>query len=284
MIEDFSQSQPRVFVGRLDVRVRVSFLIAMFIIAAVSVFYLEPVPQSLLYHRLADTRSWLGIANFGNVASNLPFALAGGAGLWFVFGRLGTSIFDTYSDRSPYAIFFFGVALVSIGSAYYHLAPDNARLVWDRLPMAGAFMALFSAFIADRIHRRIGIFWLLPVFVIAGVLSVVYWAVTEAVGQGDLRAYFLVQFFPMAALPVLCWLFPNGRYTSGKHLAWLIVLYAGAKALEFFDAETFALSGNIISGHTLKHLVSAIAVLIVIRMISVSRNSNMSPRHGFRLE
>ncbi len=267
------RAAPQPFIERIDVRYRAGFLVAMFISAAVGVFYLEPVPQSLLYHEFVDTRSWLGIANFGDVMSNLPFAVTGGFGLCYVLGPAGRGIFDHQADRWPYAIFFIGVALVSAGSAYYHLEPDNARLFWDRAPMTVAFMALFSAFIADRVHRRIATYWLLPTFLCAGFLSVVYWDWSESLGRGDLRWYFLVQFYPIIALPVICWLFPSGRYTSGRHLAWLIGWYAAAKVLEFLDVEAFELLGHTVSGHTLKHLASAIAVLVVIRMIAFSRSS-----------
>ncbi len=194
----------------------------------------------------------------------------------YVLGPAGRSGFDHRADYWPYAVLFIGVALVSVGSAYYHLAPDNARLIWDRLPMTAAFMALFSAFIADRVHRRIGTYWLLPMFLSAGILSVVYWAWSEALGRGDLRWYIVVQFYPIVALPIICWLFPTARYTSGRHLAWLIAWYGTAKVLEFLDAEVFKLLGNSVSGHSLKHLASAIAVLVVIRMITLPH----SPRTG----
>ena len=264
--------QPQALIERSDARYRAGFLVVMFIAAAVGVFTLEPIPQALSYHDFADTRSWLGIANFGDVVSNLAFAVTGGLGLCTVLGPAGRDIFGHRADRWPYAVFFIGVALVSAGSATYHLAPDNARLFWDRAPMTIAFMALFAAFIADRVHRKIGIFWLLPVLLCAGLTSVVYWDVSESLGQGDLRWYFLVQFYPIAAMPVICWLFPAGRYTSGRHLAWLIGWYAAAKLLEFLDAEIFQLLGHTLSGHTLKHLASGIAVLVVIRMIASPRS------------
>ena len=257
-------------IEQIDARYRAGFLMAMFIAAVVWLFFLEPMPQSCLYHRFVDTRSWLGIPNFGNVMSNLPFVVTGGFGLWYVLGPAGRGIFDDRADRWPYVVFFIGVALVSVGSAYYHLAPDNARLFWDRLPMTVAFMALFSAFIADRVHRRIGTYWLLPTFLSAGFLSVVYWDWSESLGRGDLRWYFLVQFYPIVALPVICWLFPSGRYTSGRHLAWMIAWYAVAKMLEIRDIEAFELLGNAVSGHSLKHLASAVAVLVVVRMIALS--------------
>ena len=61
------------------------------------------------------------------------------------------------------------------------------------------------------------------------------------------------------------------RYTGGGYLAWIIGWYAAAKALEFFDAGTFDLLGNAISGHSLKHLLSAVATYMVLRMLLQSK-------------
>ncbi|MAF48278.1 MAG: hypothetical protein QGH73_08735 [Rhodospirillales bacterium] len=271
MIEaNVHQAKSQAFINGLKARHRSGILVAMFAATLAGLFFLEPIPQSTAYHGFADTRSWLGIPNFGDVVSNLPFAVFGGFGLFFVLGQAGRRIFDHFADRQPYIFFFIGVGLVSAGSAYYHWAPDNARLFWDRLPMTVAFMALFSAFIVDRIDQRIGVRWLLPMLVGAGIASVFYWDWSESVGRGDLRFYLLVQFYPIVALPLICWLFPKGRYTSGRHLAWLIAWYAAAKLLEVFDPQVFAILGNTVSGHSLKHLASAAAICVVVRMLSVS--------------
>lgn len=265
----------KAFISGVSARYRIGFLMPLFVAALVGLFFLEPIPQSAAYHGFIDTRSWPGIPNFGDVVSNIPFAVAGGYGLWLVLGPAGRRKFDNLADRWPYALFFIGVGLVGVGSSYYHMAPDNARLVWDRLPMTVAFMALFSAFIADRINQRIGVRWILPILLLAGFASVYYWDRTESLGRGDLRFYFLVQFYPIVALPVICWLFPEGRYTSGRHLAWMIAWYVLAKALETYDVQVFVILGDSVSGHTLKHLASAGAVFVVIRMLAVSRLSQL---------
>ena len=265
------QSSAGAIIRGVKARYRIGFLVALFAVALAGLFFLEPISQSAAYHRFADTRSWLGIANFGDVVSNFAFAVAGCYGLWRVLGPAGRHIFDNPAERWPYAFFFIGVGLVSAGSAYYHAAPDNARLFWDRLPMTVAFMALFSVFIADRINQRIGVKWLLPILVVAGIASVSYWDWSESAGRGDLRFYYLVQFYPIVALPAICWLFPKGRTTSGRHLAWLIAWYALAKGLETFDLQVLAALGGIASGHSLKHLASSVSAFVVIRMLAATR-------------
>jgi hypothetical protein len=247
----------------------VAILLAMLAAAGAGLAFVDPIPQSAFYHRFADTRVLFGIPNIGDVVSNLAFAIPGGYGLWFVLGRR-PALFDNPSHRWPYVVFFAGVALISLGSAYYHWAPDNLRLLWDRLPITIAFMGLFAAFIADRIDQRAGVRWLLPVLVACGAASAFYWYWGETQGRGDLRFYGLVQFFPFLAMPVMCWLFPHARYTTGRHLAWLIGWYAVAKVFEHFDAAVFAAMGGAISGHSLKHLTAAGTVFAVVRMLAVT--------------
>lgn len=42
--------------------------------------------------------------------------------------------------------FFVGVVAVAFGSGYYHLKPDDDRLVWDRLPVSHFTPSLFLMF------------------------------------------------------------------------------------------------------------------------------------------
>ena len=239
----------------------------MVVIGFVALFALEPIPQDPNYHLFADTRSLFGIPNFNDVASNAGFALVGVFGVLTVAGRKRSDIFVQPPDARPYVVFFIGVALVSLGSAYYHWAPSNDRLLWDRLPMSVAFTAFCSAIIGDRIHAKAGIIWLLPILVTLGLLSLVYWDWSESLGRGDLRFYGFVQYYPMILLPVVFWMFPKYRYTAGRYVAWVIGWYGLSKVLEHFDSEVFDLLGHTLSGHTLKHLAAAVATFVVLRML-----------------
>src|SRR5207248_2745019 len=84
-------------------------------------FRLPPIPQPASYHQFADQRAWLGIPNFGEVASNLAFAVVGLAGLWFLVkpGKL-TNAFVDPRERRPYLVAFFGLLLIVFG--WYALA------------------------------------------------------------------------------------------------------------------------------------------------------------------
>jgi hypothetical protein len=205
---------------------------------------------------MADERTLVGIPNGLNVLSNLPFAIVGLMGLAATFGRRGdgSSPFVTRGERWPYAALFAGVALTALGSSYYHLAPDNARLVWDRLPMTIGFMGLLTALIAERVSVSLGR-WLFAPLLLAGAASVWYWHWSELQNAGDLRPYLLVQFGSLLLIVLLLVLYP-ARYSGTGYLVLGLAAYAAAKGLELADRSIFAL-GEVVSGHTLKHLAAA---------------------------
>jgi hypothetical protein len=247
---------------------RASALLLLVLTAIVAVvFSLVPrIPQPQAYHLFADQRSLFGIPNFGDVVSNVPFGVIGIWGLLLLLssnsGRLGVRFLDS-RERWPYVLLFIGLLLTAFGSSYYHLSPNNARLVWDRLPMTIAFMAMVAAIIAERIRVRLGL-WLLPILLLVGMGSVLQWYTSEASGAGDLRFYAAVQTY--SALVLLLGLAFPKRYTRTSDLAVVVGFYALAKALESLDKPIFAV-GHIVSGHTLKHLAAAAAGYWILRML-----------------
>lgn len=94
--------------------------------------------------------------------------------------------FLTGKEHWPYFFFFLGVLLTAFGSTYYHWAPDDARLLWDRLPMARGFMELLAAVLSERVAPALASQTLVPL-VGAGIGSVLYWRWTDLAGCDDLR-------------------------------------------------------------------------------------------------
>jgi hypothetical protein len=221
-----------------------------------------PIPQPLSYHNFADHRGWLGIPNFGDVVSNVPFAIVGVWGL-VVLLKPRSVKFDDPRERWLYLVMFAGLILTAFGSAYYHLAPDNARLVWDRIPIMIVFMALLAAVIAERVSVAAGL-WLFPVLQAAGIGSVLLWRASELRGHGDLRFYAAVQVYSILVL-LLVLLLP-AKYTRGSDFAVVVGFYVLAKILEETDRQVFGF-GHIVSGHTLKHLAAATASYWILRML-----------------
>ena len=243
------------------------FLVLLTLAVTVAALALPPLPQPPEYHQFADQRTLLGIPNFFNVSSNVAFLLVGGAGVVLILrndSRHASQPLLDPSVRWPYLVLFAAVALTCVGSAYYHLAPDNARLTWDRLPMSVGFMALLAAMISERIHPKAGMTLLGPL-VLVGIASVVYWHWGEAAGTGNLRPYLAVQFISIVTVLLIIFLFPP-RYSRGTDILGAIALYALAKGAEFYDGEIFSAS-QLVGGHALKHLFAALAIFWILRMI-----------------
>src|SRR4029077_8274361 len=127
-----------------------------------------PIPQDPAYHRFADGRALLGVPNAANVLTNAPFAIIGALGVVALMRGGGAR----WAGMRPACYTLFSaVFLVAFGSAAYHAAPDNGTLVWDRLPMAVAFMSLVAVLVADRVSWRAGQLLLIPL-ICAGIASV----------------------------------------------------------------------------------------------------------------
>lgn len=220
---------------------------------------LQPIRQNLAYHSFADKHSKAGIANFANVLSNLPFLIVGVYGLWLlVSSNAGRTI------KTVYGVMFTGIFLTGIGSAYYHYAPGNSSLVFDRVPMVLVFMAFLSATIIGWINARAGIRLLGPLLVL-GIASVLWWHYTELKGAGDLRLYGFIQFYPMLIIPVIFMLFASPENNRGlKWLVWVLLWYCAAKVFELLDASIYQYTG-FISGHSLKHIDAAVATWCMVK-------------------
>jgi len=243
---------------------RAGLVAALAFVSLAAALSLPPVPENPAYHQFADAREILGMPNMWNVVSNLAFVLVGATGLSLLASGKGAAGFVETRERLLYVVFYLAILLTGVGSAWYHLAPSHATLVWDRMPMAMAFMAFLAITLAERISVRLGV-WLCGPLLLAGVASVIYWHVSELAGRGDLRFYALVQFFPMLAVPLMVLLFP-ARYTRSGDLLGVLACYVLAKAFEFLDAQIFALTG-VLSGHTLKHIAAAAAAWLLLVML-----------------
>jgi hypothetical protein len=251
---------------------RTWYIVGFTVLSVLAAFLLPAMPQPVAYHDFADHRTMLGVANFLDVASNVAFVAAGLAGFAVVL-RPRTE-FGSSAERWPYAVFFAGMVLTGLGSAYYHLVPDNERLFWDRLPMTIAFMSLIAAQVVDRIDTRTGLALLVPMLLV-GAASVLYWRATERAGAGNVMPYGVLQGYSVVILFLLALLQPS-RYTRGNDIYWVFAGYVIAKLLETFDRQMFGL-GQVASGHSLKHLAAAIAGLVVCRMLFLRRLQSRSP-------
>jgi hypothetical protein len=254
--------------ARLGREARIAIIWATAAAVALAAFLAPRFEQPEDYHRFADNRTLLGIPNLFDVASNFAFLIVGAMGLYFVLrGRRadGGPAFTDKAESWAWGVGFAAVALTSCGSAYYHWTPDSVRLVWDRLPMAVGFMSVVAAIVAERISAKSGLRLLIPLALL-GAGSVWYWRWSAARDVENLNPYGAVQFGSALIILLIIVLFPP-RYNRTEDLLGAAILYALAKVAEHFDREIFAATGGLVSGHTLKHLLAALAVLWILRML-----------------
>jgi hypothetical protein len=248
-------------------RWKLALLGALALGTLIGAFFVKPIYQDPAYHRLADTRSWRGIPNVLNVLSNLPFVGAGLYGLYQVLRKPNEEFLAGWL-RVPWAVLTGALVLTGLGSGYYHWAPADATLFWDRMPMAVGFSAVLGIMVAERIDLGLGQRLWAPL-VLAALGSLIFWR-----AGGDLRFYGLLQGWAIVLLPLLLFLFP-GRYTAGSAWVLVMVFYGLAKVCEIADARIYGW-GHLVSGHTLKHLFAGAAAFFISRHVAVRARTNSS--------
>jgi hypothetical protein len=233
--------------------------IVLLFVTVCSIVFVMSLPrtgQNPSFHIFADQREILGLPNFYNVITNLPFVVIGFIGLLFFVNKE-----RAHTHKLASIVLFTGIICIGAGSAWYHYYPTNASLVWDRIPMTITFMSYFSIVVGDYVNKRLGSFILWPLLIV-GVFSIYYWYMTEQAGAGDLRLYAWVQFFPMICIPLIMFLYPSSRSVKVKIIS-IILVYALAKVAEQADEVIFNFH-RIISGHSVKHLFASFAVLLIL--------------------
>lgn len=236
--------------------------------------FLPPIPQDPAYHHYADQRTIMGIPNFWNVLSNLPFVILGMMGVTAIAMNRTPGFMPKL--KPIYLAFFAGVFLTGFGSAHYHLDPVNSTIIWDRLALTILFMAFFSAVWGEHISISAALKMVWPLIAI-GLASVIYWYITETRGQGDLRPYAVVQFLPLVLLPVILLVY-RSRMTGVGYVWGILAAYGLAKAAEVTDHALYdALPG--FSGHEIKHWVAGVGVFVYY-LAGFKRRRRQNPDHS----
>ena len=233
---------------------RYGLLVIIVIGSLAGLLLVDPIAQDPEYHQFADQRALLGMPNWQNVLSNIPFLYVGFIGLMYV---LKTQLREI---QWSWKTMFLGVGLVCLGSAYYHWEPNNQTLVWDRLPMTLGFMGLFVAILCEHLSPKLEKYLLLPALGL-GFYSVYYWTQVD-----DLRLYIWVQVVPLIIIPVLMLLFA-GNFSHRRYLVYALVCYVLAKVVEFSDDTIFDLTEQWVGGHAIKHLLAALGGWFVYDML-----------------
>ncbi|MDQ1922045.1 hypothetical protein [Massilia pseudoviolaceinigra] len=229
-------------------RPNIALYLAAFLAAAM--LLAGPILQPAGYHAFADERSLSGLANAADVLSNLGFLIIG------LYGLLRVR-----PTRLAHTMFFAAILLTAFGSSWYHLAPDDTRLIWDRLPIALACVSLLAAALQDAFPARFAPLPTLAALCALGVASVFWWSAT-----GNLGPYLLLQLAPLVLIPVLQWQ-TGAPHVQRRAFGAAIGLYVLAKLSELADGAILS-AIHAVSGHTLKHLLATLAALVLARMIA----------------
>ncbi|MEH2498198.1 hypothetical protein V1294_004677 [Bradyrhizobium sp. AZCC 1678] len=217
------------------------------------------IAQPTHYNEFADQSVAFGIPHSADVFSNAGFALVAIWG-WLTLRPRRAS--DHLRAGWPgYRLFLIALLLTAFGSAFYHLAPDNISLIWDRLPIALICAGLLAGVRGDiRGGSNTGI----DVIVLAlyAVASVAWWAISDRNGAGDLRPYLLLQGLALILIPLWQAIYRCPR-TDRIAFATAMVLYILAKLAEVLDHE-IATALGFVTGHTLKHLIATAATAAIV--------------------
>ena len=224
-------------------------VVAVFVALSALAFFLPPISQDPRYHAFADPRSWGSVPFAANVLSNLAFVAVGIFGAFALGSRQRVRL--THAAAISVACVALGFFLTGAGSAWYHAQPNDATLVWDRLPMTLVLAGVIAAAIAVRVGDALAIVALL-VLLSAGIFSVLYWR-----ASGNLAPYAVFQFGGIATLIALLLATPAERDPFAWW--WIVGWYCFAKVAELADHNVWQWSGGVVAGHTIKHLASAAA-------------------------
>jgi hypothetical protein len=236
----------------------ISFLTGLIILILLAIF-LPSIEQNQNYHNFADQRVLFGVNNAFDTLSNLAFIIVGILGLVNFYNNQYIKISNSFSVILN--LFFISIILIGLGSSFYHLSPNDFTLVFDRLAMSLVFASILAMLAYLKISSRFGLHTLAELLILAP-LTVLIWKF-----NGNLTPYVVLQFGGII-LVILTLLLTKTRM-QGPCFTSLIILYGAAKLAEFYDEKIFNLSQNLISGHTLKHLIAALAVIIFVSPLKV---------------
>jgi hypothetical protein len=252
------------FMHRPPARNEIVFAFSLFALLLLACFG-PNLAQDAHYHDFADQRSLMGIAHAMDVLSNLPFFVLGALGLFLLAPQSQANAFSMSATFLSHGVFFAGLILTAVGSAWYHFSPNDAGLAVDRLTMAVSFAGIVALAVSERLSQRAGLISLVLLLLLAPA-AVAVWAYTS-----NVLPWAVVQFGGLLALALLSFVSTNPTKLQGgaPAVAWwqVIVIYALAKAFEHFDAQVFELTAHWVSGHSLKHVVASLAALPLIRSL-----------------
>ncbi|CAJ2675212.1 unnamed protein product [Trifolium pratense] len=229
-------------------------------LCSISFFLFSPkIPRSPNYHQFADMRNLLGVPNTLNVITNFPFLVVGVLGLILALEG-GFFTISSQAEISTWILFYAGILGVAFGSVYYHMKPDNNRVLWDTLPMMVAYSSLFSSLVVERIGQRIGL-GCMCALLFAAFTCIVYERIYD-----DIRLCLMFQLILPLAIAAVAYMYPS-NYTHSTYWFSSIGIYLLAKLEAVSDKKLYRANNYVISGHSLEHVCLALIPFLLSVML-----------------
>uniref|UniRef100_A0ACD5VT91 Uncharacterized protein n=1 Tax=Avena sativa TaxID=4498 RepID=A0ACD5VT91_AVESA len=232
-------------------------------------------------HLFADMRNLLGVPNTLNVLTAYPLLLAGVPGLILCLFGSGCFGISLKWEALGWFLFYAGNVGAAFGSAYYHLKPDDDRLIWDSLPayilnpsitigekcvhlgfhMMMSASSLLSILVIERVDERAGLSCLISLLSLL-LVSTAFERVLD-----DMRLWVVLNLVPCVVIPAMIFLFPP-KYTHSRFWFLATGFYLLARFEGLADRKVYSVNRYFISGHSLEHLCFAMVTLILTVMLS----------------
>lgn len=213
------------------------------------------------YFLFADNVTCLGILNCFDVLSNLAFLLVSFYGFYIL--KVNNSL--PFSYQTSLTIITTGAFLTSFGSMYFHLSPNTETLFWDRMPMTIGFSGVVITMLVDRLG--------IQRYFLAIAISIVIMSLSTVVGWHlqwfSLRPYLIVQ-YGCLIFTFLTLLLTKSQWIQSSKIFFALSFYVLAKIVEAFDRAIFEFTNEFVSGHTLKHLLAAVAIAFILHQFRKS--------------
>jgi len=195
------------------------------------------------YHNFADQRNFFNIPNFFNIISNLFIYIPIH---YIIQNRENTNKFNMID------ILIINILCIIITSIYYHINPNDNTIIFDKISIVSTIITV--CIIILKIENNI----IRIILYIIGILSVIYW-----IKKDNLLFYIIL----IIGVPIyICYKlykYTNLRIYIYSHIFSLILL----RLVEYYDLPIYQFTNQIISGHSLKHIIASINILSGVIMI-----------------
>lgn len=185
------------------------------------------------YHNFADKNT--------DILTNLPIFIAG----FYIL---------SYKNQKL-KVLGIHVILLSIASSYYHINPNNNTILVDLLSIS-LISSLLIMYLLDIQNNYSKI-----ILYLLAIGSVLYWKYS-----GNLLPYSILW---LSVIFLLLYVYYDTEYRY-ESLS-IVILIVIIRLVEIYDKQIYKLTNNILSGHSLKHILAGIGIYLIADLLNKSK-------------